>query len=108
MVAVATVAKATIVPPETCRTAIAKYWPQNLQQTAITILVNENRHENPFAINNNSDGTFDTGCQQVNSIHKAWVDISKLTDPDYNVQTAYRIYQMQGITAFHAVKGILY
>lgn len=103
--------QSTTTPPvaETCRGAIAKYWPASLQSTAITILDNENHKESTAAINTaNADGSVDYGCLQINSVHKSWVDLSKLTNPDYNAQVGYQIYRQQGVRAWAAVKGILW
>lgn len=93
----------------TCRSAIAKYWPAELQSTAVTILDHENHKESTAAINTaNADGSVDYGCMQINSVHKSWVDLSKLTNPDYNAQVGYQIYRQQGVKAWYAVKGILW
>lgn len=96
-----------------CREAIAQTWPTALQSGAITVLVNENRSEDPNAVGKvNSDGvgSQDFGCFQINNHwHKGFFATSDWRDPVANAAYAYKIYQGRGNwTAWYAVKGILW
>lgn len=106
-------------PPSTqasgisCREAIARTWPSQLQQGAQTVLVNENRSEDPNAVGKvNSDevGSQDFGCFQINNYwHKDFFATADWRDPVANAAYAYKIYQGRGNwTAWYAVKGILW
>lgn len=67
---------------------------------AMAIMQAENRACDP-AIDNkglNTDGTYDTGLFQVNSIHADMVggDLESLRNPEINVRVAYGIYAGAG------------
>lgn len=106
------------VPPraQTCREAIAKTWPSNLQAGAIIVLEHENRSENPKAAGAvNKDGTQDFGCFQINNHwHANFFATNDWTDPESNAAYAYQIYLgrantgRNGWSSWYAVQGILW
>lgn len=100
-------------PSGTCRDAIAREWPANLQQGAITVMTHENRSENPLAVgavNNDGHGSRDYGCFQINDYwHAGFFANNDWRDPYANARYAYQIYKGRGNwTAWYAVAGILY
>lgn len=102
--------------PATCRDAVRSSWPSNLQEQALTVLVNENRRENPGAVGaTNKNGSTDYGCFQINdAAHPQFFATSKWRDPVANAEYAYQVYKERkaidgiGWTAWYAVDGILY
>lgn len=60
------------------------------------------------AVNYNVDGSRDTGCAQLNSIHRARVggNIDAFYDAKTNVTVAYAIYSEQGWCPWVAAKKI--
>lgn len=53
---------------------------------------------NPKAINHNRNGSVDRGLFQINSIH----GFVNLEDPKTNIESAKKVYEKQGITAWAA------
>jgi len=103
---------------ETCRTAIAKIWPAELQAGAITVLEHENTSENPEAIgpvNDDAAKSQDFGCFQINNhYHPGYFTQGNWKDPMWAAQFALSIYKVRqaatgkGWTAWYAVRGILW
>ncbi len=96
---------------QTCRQAILSVWPKDLQSGAITVLMHENRSENPKAIGAmNKDGSRDYGCFQINDRwHKDFFANNDWSDPVANSRYALTLYEERGDwTAWYAVAGILY
>lgn len=56
---------------------------------AIAISLAENGSSDPTLVHKNSDGSYDTGLWQINSIHGDIFDLSKLTDPTYNAHAMF-------------------
>ena len=100
----------------TCREAIAHEWPQALQDGALTVLVHEDRSENPGAIGApNNDGSRDFGCMQINDhAHPDFFAACDWSNADQNVKFAYGIYEGRkqktgnGWEAWYSVSGILW
>lgn len=106
-------AKPPSVPasPLSCREAIAQVFPKHLQAGAITVLVHENRKEDPLATGKmNRNGSRDYGCFQINdAAHKAFFATKDWKNPLHNAQEALNIYNGRGNwTAWYAVRGILW
>ena len=94
-----------------CRDAIAQTWPLALRDGATTVLVHENRAEDPSAKGSvNRDGSRDYGCFQINDkAHPAFFATQDWSDPVANARYALTIYQGRGNwTAWYAVQGILW
>lgn len=104
--------------PKTCREAIAAVIPANLQAGFVTVMVNENRAEDPHAVgavNSDGVGSQDFGCFQINNHwHPAYFSEGDWRDPEWAAEYALRIYQGRlaqdgvGWTAWYAVEGILW
>lgn len=100
-------------PAGTCRDAIAREWPAELQAGAIIVMTHENRSENPQAIgavNQDGYGSQDFGCFQINNHwHANFFATNDWRDPYANARYAYQIYKGRGNwTAWYAVKEILW
>lgn len=55
---------------------------------------------NPDAWNWNTNGTIDVGLGQINSVHG--YNIRELTDPEFNVETMYKLWQKFGEGIWYA------
>ena len=58
----------------------------------------------------NADGSVDFGCMQVDSVHLAQIDTSRLNlfNCQDNIQAAYRIWQRSGWGAWSSYKSNSY
>lgn len=92
--AVQPAAAPTIEPaqPLSCREAIRRTWPANLQDLAILTMSSENKAENPARISGvNSDGSPDFGCFQINNFaHAGFFASSNWSDPLQSATYAYQ------------------
>ncbi len=105
-------------PSGTCRDAIAREWPAELQSGAIVVMTHENGREDPTAvgrINPDTVGSQDFGCFQINNHwHYKFFEANDWRDPYANARYAYQIYRERqavngnGWTAWYAVRGILW
>lgn len=57
-------------------------------------------HFNPDALNKNTNGTFDVGIFQINTIHKQ----KNMTDPIKNINFAFNMFKTQGTTPWNSSK----
>lgn len=104
--------------PETCRSAIAKVWPAELQARAIIVMTHENRLERPDAIgevNPDAVRSRDFGCFQINNHwHPGYFSDGDWRDPVWAAKYALKIYRERqatngnGWSAWYAVRGILW
>jgi hypothetical protein len=78
--------------PLSCREAIRRTWPGNLQDLAILTMSRENGAENPVRISAfNSDGSRDFGCFQINNFaHAGFFASSDWSDPLQSATYAYQ------------------
>lgn len=60
------------------------------------------------AIGYNTNGSFDSGVFQINSIHKAKYEGRNILDVDVNIDVAYEIYKAQGFNPWVAYKSGCY
>lgn len=57
----------------------------------------------------NSNGTYDYGCMQLNSIHlgtRGWYTASQAYDPEWNIQYALKIFRERGWRAWYGAEGL--
>ena len=76
--------------------AVEKYWPGD-KQTALRVMYAESGGR-AGAVGYNTNGTTDTGCFQINSIHIKRVsgNLNLLNNPEINVGVAAQIWSEQG------------
>lgn len=81
--------------------AIREVFPKDEAGKMIRICMKENGKQNPYALNENTNGTYDYSWCQVNSCHKPsnmtddeWKE--NLRDPMFNAQQVRKIYLSQG------------
>jgi len=65
--------------------------------TAVAVAYAESGGD-PFAVNNNSDGSTDFGLWQINSVH----NFEGLFNPVVNAEAAFDVWSRQGWTAWYA------
>ena len=85
--------------------AIRQIFPKDEAGKMIRICMKENGKQNPHALNENTNGTYDYSWCQVNSCHKPsnmtddeWKE--NLRDPMFNAQQVRKIYLSQGWSAW--------
>jgi hypothetical protein len=76
-------------------------------KTALAVAMAESR-QNPEALNKNTNGTFDIGTFQINSIHFKRCPLKQLVDPYGNIDCAFEIYSEQGWNPWVAYKNKSY
>ena len=91
----------TTTPKITWNDAIREVFPKDEAGKMIRICMKENGKQNPYALNENTNGTYDYSWCQVNSCHKPknmtddqWKE--NLRDPMFNAQQVKKIYLSQG------------
>jgi hypothetical protein len=70
-------------------------------KTARAIALAES-HENPNALNKNTNGSYDVGIFQLNTTHFNRWTLAQMSDPKTNIQIAYQIYSEQGFNPWVA------
>ena len=67
--------------------------PPKLVDTMVAVALNENPHLDPNAINHNTNGTYDYGLAQVNTINLSWTGLTPVTamDPCKNIAAAAKV-----------------
>ena len=75
---------------------IKKYFPDNYQ--TMYEIARAESHFKPDAIHYNSDGTWDTGIFQINSVHG--YDTEWLKKPENNIIAARQVYDKEGLNSW--------
>jgi len=95
----------TPTPKITWNDAIREVFPADEAGKMIRICMTENKRQSPYALNENTNGTYDYSWCQVNSCHKPkdmtdseWKE--NLEDPRFNAKQVRKIYLSQGWSAW--------
>lgn len=95
----------TPTPKITWNDAIREVFPSDEAGKMIRICMTENKAQSPYAMNINTNKTYDYSWCQVNSCHKPksmtdseWM--KNLEDPRFNAQQVRKIYLSQGWSAW--------
>jgi hypothetical protein len=89
-----------------CRDAIARTWPADLQAVAVLTMTSENGQEKPDRVSGrNYDGSVDYGCFQLNNkAHPGFFKNSNWANSVENAAYAYKIFKSRGnFSAWYAV-----
>jgi hypothetical protein len=70
--------------------------PDAQVQTSVAIAFAESGGDINIVSPKNKNGSRDYGLWQVNSVHKAWFDLSRYADAAYNADAMYRIWNEAG------------
>lgn len=95
----------TATPTPTWNDAIRQVFPKDEAGRMIRICMAENKGQDKYALNYNTNGTVDASWCQVNSCHKPkdmtmdkWLE--NLTDPEFHAKEVRKIYLSQGWSAW--------
>jgi murein DD-endopeptidase MepM/ murein hydrolase activator NlpD len=80
----------------TAVTAASRYWTGRNLEIAVAIAGAESRYDPSVRSPRNSDGSYDHGLWQINSVHRDLLGKGDWRDPAMNAWMAYQVFRQEG------------